>query len=278
MSASKDQNHAWRLARQHAMTSRLLGVEVMPIAPRSVTDATPVEHTPPSQAQPAAQPPAQASPDKPKTKPQAPAPSAATTSSKVERLAELRERYERESIVAKNMPGWNKIVFSDGSPDAALMFIGEAPGADEDASGIPFVGRAGQKLTEMITAMHLDRAAEGPRGVYIANILKVRPPNNRTPTPEEAAQDGIFLEEQIRIVQPRVIVTLGKPAANYLLRTSDSMGSLRGIWHNFEGIPVMPTYHPAYLLRAYTPENRRRVWSDLQQAMAKLRELGAINF
>jgi len=193
-------------------------------------------------------------------------------------LEELRERYERESIVAKTITGWNNVVFSDGSPDAALMFIGEAPGADEDATGVPFVGRAGQKLTEMIGAMKLDREAEGSRGVYIANVLKVRPPNNRTPTPEEAMHDGAFLEEQIAIVQPRVIVSLGKPAAHFLLRTSDSMGSLRGVWHEYRGIPVMPTYHPAYLLRAYTPENRRRVWSDLQQAMMKLRELGAIDF
>ncbi len=187
-------------------------------------------------------------------------------------------RYERESVVAKTITGWTNIVFSDGCPDAALMFIGEAPGADEDATGVPFVGRAGQKLTEMIGAMKLDRAARGSRGVYITNVLKVRPPNNRTPTPEEAMHDGGFLEEQIAIVEPKVIVTLGKPAAHFLLRTSDSMGSLRGVWHQYQGIPVMPTYHPAYLLRAYTPENRRRVWSDLQQAMMKLRELGAIEF
>lgn len=158
------------------------------------------------------------------------------------------------------------------------MFVGEAPGADEDASGIPFVGRAGQKLNEMISAMNLDRSAHGARGVYIANVLKVRPPNNRTPTPEEAMLDGVYLEEQIRIVRPSVIVTLGKPAVNYLLRSTESMGSLRGVWHEYEGIPLMPTYHPAYLLRAYTPENRRRVWSDLQAAMTKLRDLGAIDF
>lgn len=252
-----------RIARQHALTSKLLGVDIMPIGKARPERAV--------QSERAAETPAARAVEAPKA-------SASPKSSKTERLAELRERYERESVVAKSIEGWNSIVFSDGSPDAALMFIGEAPGADEDASGVPFVGRAGQKLTEMISAMQLDRAAEGSRGVYIANVLKVRPPNNRTPTPEEAMQDGPFLEEQIRIVEPRVIVTLGKPAANYLLRTSDSMGSLRGTWHEFDGIPVMPTYHPAYLLRAYTPENRRRVWSDLQQAMMKLRELGAIDF
>lgn len=265
MNETIDQDSALRLARQHAQTSRLLGVDVMPVAPPRAEPAVPA--------------PAERAKPTPRAEmPRADPAAAPLPGWKQERLQELRERYERESIVAKTITGWNKVVFSDGSPDAALMFIGEAPGADEDASGVPFVGRAGQKLTEMISAMKLDRAAEGARGVYIANVLKVRPPNNRTPTPEEAMHDGAFLEEQIAIVEPKVIVSLGKPAAHFLLRTSDSMGSLRGVWHEYRGIPVMPTYHPAYLLRAYTPENRRRVWSDLQQAMMKLRELGAIDF
>jgi DNA polymerase len=258
--------HLLRLARQHALTSRLLGVDVMPIAhPKAAAGPRPDAAAPP---------PAPADATRHQHAPPITPPA---TASKLDRLAELRDRYQRESVVAKAIEGWNNIVFSDGSPDAALMFIGEAPGADEDAQGIPFVGRAGQKLTEMIGAMKLDRAAQGHRGVYIANVLKVRPPNNRTPTPEEAKHDGAFLIEQIRIVQPRVIVTLGKPAANFLLDTTQSMGSLRGTWHEFEGIPVMPTYHPAYLLRAYTPENRRRVWSDLQQAIMKLREIGVFD-
>lgn len=189
--------------------------------------------------------------------------------SKAEMLAELRERYEREAVVPRMIEGWNRIVFSDGSADAELMFIGEAPGADEDAQGVPFVGRAGQKLTEMIIAMGLKR-----EDVYIANVLKVRPPGNRTPTPEEAALDGPYLVEQIRIVCPRVIVTLGLPAARFLLNSMESMGAMRGRWHEFEGIAVMPTYHPAYLLRAYTPENRKKVWSDLQMAMGRLRGEG----
>jgi len=266
-----DQDHPdlLRVARQHAITSRLFGVDVIPIA--RDRDGASVET-----------PPARAAESAPRPKPVAASSrspdSASARSDKRAALDELRARYEAESTVAKSIEGWNRIVFSDGSPDAALMFIGEAPGADEDASGVPFVGRAGQKLNEMISAMKLDREAEGARGVYIANVLKVRPPNNRTPTPDEAMSDGKFLEEQIRIVAPRVIVTLGKPAANYLLRNTDSMGSMRGVWHGFEGIPVMPTYHPAYLLRAYTPENRRRVWSDLQKAMMKLREVGAIDF
>lgn len=247
------------------MTSRLFGVDVMPLAPERAEP--PIEASSPRAAEPA-----------PKSQPSGKSGPVSATPDKQAALERLRERYEAESTVAKSITGWSKIVFADGSPDAALMFIGEAPGADEDASGVPFVGRAGQKLNEMISAMKLDRQADGARGVYIANVLKVRPPNNRTPTPEEAMSDGAFLEEQIRIVCPKVIVTLGKPAANYLLRSTDSMGSMRGVWHDFDGIPVMPTYHPAYLLRAYTPENRRRVWSDLQKAMMKLRELGAIDF
>ncbi len=226
-----------RIARQQARTSELLGASSVPIAPAG----------------------------------ERPAPGDGSTSgagacAKSARLAELRERYERESPVAAQMPGWTNIVFGDGSPDAQLMFIGEAPGADEDASGIPFVGRAGKKLNEMITAMGLVRE----RDVYIANVLKVRPPNNRTPTPDEARGDGPFLVEQIEIIAPRVIVTLGKPAANFILENTNTMGSMRGEWHEFRGIPVMPTYHPAYLLRAYTPENRKKVWSDLQKALSKI--------
>ncbi|MCA9294845.1 MAG: uracil-DNA glycosylase, partial [Phycisphaerales bacterium] len=180
-------------------------------------------------------------------------------------LEELRKRHAAESPVVASMPGWTNIVFGDGDPDARLMFVGEAPGADEDAQGIPFVGRAGKKLNEMIEAMGLSRAE-----VYISNVLKVRPPNNRTPTVDEASQEGPYLIEQIRIIQPEVIVTLGKPAANFLLGNQESMGSMRGRWHECMGIAVMPTYHPAYLLRAYTPENRKKVWSDLRSAMERL--------
>lgn len=226
-----------RIARQHARTSTLMGVGFLPVR----LDAPDVpRHTSGDDA---------------------------AEGGKAARLNTLRERYERESPLVTSMPGWNNIVFGDGSPDADLMFIGEAPGADEDAQGIPFVGRAGKKLNEMIIAMGLRR-----EDVYIANVLKVRPPNNRTPTPDEAAADGPFLVEQVDIIQPRVIVTLGKPAANFLLENNASMGSMRGRWHEFRGVPLMPTYHPAYLLRAYTPENRKKVWSDLQAALAKLTE------
>lgn len=180
-------------------------------------------------------------------------------------LDELRARYERESPLVREMPGWTNIVFGVGDPDARLMFVGEAPGADEDAQGVPFVGRSGQLLTKMIEAMGLSRDA-----VYIANVLKVRPPGNRTPTIDEASKDGPFLREQIRIIGPEVIVTLGKPAANLLLENSEAMGKMRGHWREYEGVPVMPTYHPAFLLRSYTEENRRKVWSDLSQVVDRL--------
>ncbi|MEM1165122.1 MAG: uracil-DNA glycosylase [Planctomycetota bacterium] len=180
-------------------------------------------------------------------------------------LEALRARHARESPILGHITGWTNIVFGDGSPDARLMFVGEAPGADEDAKGIPFVGRAGQLLNKMIIAMGLSRDE-----VYIANVLKVRPPNNRTPTPDEWAMDGPYLKDQVSIIQPEVIVTLGRPAAHYLLETTAAMGRLRGSWHDYAGVPVMPTYHPAYLLRAYTADNRQKVWSDLQQVMGRL--------
>jgi len=140
--------------------------------------------------------------------------------------------------------GRRHIVFADGDPNARLMFVGEGPGADEDASGIPFVGKAGQLLNNMIAAMGLKREA-----VYIANIVKCRPPANRTPEPVEANTCSPFLLEQIDIVRPQVIVALGATAATYLLGVKQSLGSLRGAWHACRGAKVCVTYHPAYLLR-----------------------------
>jgi len=183
---------------------------------------------------------------------------------KARQLAELRDEYERGVPPEPGAPH-TRVVFGDGNPDAELMFIGEAPGAEEDKQGVPFVGRAGQKLNDMIKAMGLER-----EDVYIANVLKRRPPNNATPTPEEAAKHGPWLVRQIEIIEPKVIVTLGKPAANFLLDNREPMNRLRGHWFEFAGVPVMPTFHPAYLLRSYTPENRRKVWSDLQMAMRRL--------
>jgi DNA polymerase len=161
-----------------------------------------------------------------------------------------------------------QIVFGDGNPNADLMFVGEGPGADEDARGLPFVGRAGQLLTDMIEKGLQIRRSD----VYICNIVKCRPPQNRTPLPDEVKRCRPFLEGQIAAVKPRVIVALGKPAASLLLGRDVPITRTRGQWHEFQGIPLMPTLHPAFVLRQYTEENRRNVWSDLKQALARSRE------
>lgn len=157
------------------------------------------------------------------------------------------------------------IVFGVGDPNADLMFVGEGPGADEDARGEPFVGRAGKKLDEMIAAIGLRR-----EDVYIANIVKCRPPGNRDPQPDEVGACSPFLFAQIAAIRPTVIVTLGSPAARTLLGTKVGITRLRGTWQEFRGTPVMPTYHPAYLLRAYTRENRRKVYDDLLAAKSRI--------
>jgi len=160
-----------------------------------------------------------------------------------------------------------RIVFGDGNPDADMMFVGEGPGADEDAQGLPFVGRAGQLLTQMI-----EKGLEIPRSqVYICNIVKCRPPKNRTPLDQEVQSCREFLDGQIAAVKPRVIVALGKPATSLLLGRPVAITQVRGQWQRYGDIPVMPTFHPAFVLRQYTPENRRNVWSDLQQALERAR-------
>jgi DNA polymerase len=159
--------------------------------------------------------------------------------------------------------GRHKIVFGDGSPTARLMFIGEGPGADEDAQGLPFVGKAGQLLNNMIAAMGLARAE-----VYIANIVKCRPPNNRVPEPVEANTCSQFLLRQIDVVQPEAIVALGSTAAMYLLGVRQSLSSLRGRWHKCRGAKLAVTYHPAFLLR--DPRQKAEAWKDLQMVMAEL--------
>ena len=149
------------------------------------------------------------------------------------------------------------------------MFIGEAPGAEEDRTGRPFVGAAGKKLGQMIESMGLAR-----EDVYIANILKARPPENRTPTSEEIEDSAPYLVEQIKIIRPAAIMTLGSPSTKFVLKTKEGITRLRGRWASWEEgdlqIPVMPTFHPAYLLRNYTKETRKQVWSDLQKVMELL--------
>jgi uracil-DNA glycosylase family 4 len=159
--------------------------------------------------------------------------------------------------------GRHTIVFADGDPNARLMFVGEGPGADEDATGVPFVGKAGQLLNNMIGAMGLKREE-----VYIANIVKCRPPGNRTPEFVEATTCSQFLLRQIDIVRPEVIVALGATAATYLLGVRQSLASLRGQWHAARGAKVAVTYHPAFLLR--DPRQKGEAWKDLQRVMAEL--------
>ncbi len=159
--------------------------------------------------------------------------------------------------------GRRTVVFGDGDADARLMFVGEGPGADEDASGVPFVGKAGQLLNNMIQAMGLKRDE-----VYIANVVKCRPPGNRVPEPEEAETCDQFLLRQVDVIQPRVIVALGATAAMYLLGVKQSLSSLRGRWHGCRGAKLAVTYHPAYLLR--DPRQKSEAWKDLQMVMGEL--------
>jgi uracil-DNA glycosylase len=159
--------------------------------------------------------------------------------------------------------GRRTIVFGDGDANARLMFVGEGPGADEDTSGIPFVGKAGQLLNNMIQAMGLKREE-----VYIANIVKCRPPANRVPEPVEANTCDQFLLQQIDVVQPQVVVALGATAAMYLLGVKQSLSALRGRWHSCRGAKLAVTYHPAFLLR--DPRQKGEAWKDLQMVMAEM--------
>jgi DNA polymerase len=163
--------------------------------------------------------------------------------------------------------GRTHIVFGVGNPEATLMFVGEGPGADEDVQGEPFVGRAGQLLTQIINAMGFAREE-----VYIANVVKCRPPGNRNPEPDEIAQCEPFLHAQIAAIRPRVIVALGKFAAQVLLATDTPISRLRGQFHSLRDIDVMPTFHPSYLLR--NPAAKREVWEDMKMVIARLKDEG----
>jgi len=155
-------------------------------------------------------------------------------------------------------------VFGIGNPSARLVFVGEAPGRDEDLQGEPFVGRAGQLLTEIITkGMRLRR-----EDVYICNVIKCRPPENRNPEPDEVSSCEPFLVRQLALIKPEVIVALGKFAVQALLRSKAPISQLRGRWFDYHGVKLMPTFHPAYLLR--NPADKRLVWEDIQKVMAVL--------
>jgi DNA polymerase len=186
-------------------------------------------------------------------------------SSRRERLALLEEQV-RTCTRCELHTGRTQTVFARGNPDSSLVFIGEGPGQEEDRTGQPFVGPAGQLLDKMIAAMGLHRD-----DVYICNVVKCRPPKNRTPLPHEAGACAPFLEAQVDTVAPRVIVALGRCAAENLGLVPEG-GSWRGRWGRYRGIDVMPTYHPAFLLRS--PEFKRPVWEDLQKVMGRLKSPG----
>jgi uracil-DNA glycosylase family 4 len=199
--------------------------------------------------------------DMPRTKP------AATVEQSTDRVSTLRLIREEMGDCTRcrlHKQGRKQIVFGVGNPHADLMFIGEAPGADEDEQGEPFVGRAGQLLTNMIKAMGLRR-----EDVYIANIIKCRPPGNRTPERDECETCSVFLMQQIKVISPKAIVALGAVAAKTLLAVNAPMSELRGKWYDFRGTKLAITYHPAFLLR--DPRQKKETWKDLQMVM---RELG----
>jgi uracil-DNA glycosylase len=177
-------------------------------------------------------------------------------------LLKIREDYG-ECTRCKLHSARNKIVFGDGNPKAELVFVGEGPGRDEDAQGLPFVGRAGKLLTQMIEAMGLQRS-----DVYICNVVKCRPPENRLPEPDEIKTCSPFLLRQLDVIAPRVIVCLGACSAQTLLETNRGISHFRGQWLDFRGRKLMATYHPAYLLR--NPAAKADVWKDLQKVMAVL--------
>jgi uracil-DNA glycosylase family 4 len=188
-----------------------------------------------------------------------------TADEKRQRLVALDANEVRGCTKCRLCETRTNTVFGEGDPDARIFFIGEGPGENEDLQGRPFVGRAGDLLNKWIAAMGLAREQ-----VYIGNIVKCRPPNNREPAPDEVATCTPYLQRQLEVVRPRVIITLGRPSAQYMLQSKLAMGKLRGNWHAWRGIKLMPTYHPAYVLRQYTVETRGAVWADLQKVMAEL--------
>ncbi len=266
-----------RIARQYLETTRFLGVDCVPVKvpepnpeptpPRRDYDRVPEIHTT-----------VRAVPPEPPTRPVVTetrvarvqgGPPELAARDKPAALEALRTRHDAQCGHCNAVTTHTQTVFGEGNPDADLMFVGEAPGAEEDRTGRPFVGRAGRKLDEIIGAMSLRR-----QDVYIANVLKSRPPENRTPLPAEVDLCALFLAEQIRIIRPKVLVSLGGPATKFMLRTNVGITRLRGNWATYDAgdlvIPVMPTFHPAYLLRNYTIDTRGKVWSDMQAAMERL--------
>jgi len=190
-------------------------------------------------------------------------PSAAVSACANDKFSVLRPEVMKCMQCPDLVANRRNIVFGTGSPDAELVFVGEAPGRDEDEQGEPFVGAAGQLLTKIIEAMHFKRDQ-----VYICNVLKCRPPGNRPPKPQEVLNCRPFLKRQLELLKPKIIVALGNFAAQSLLETDEGISRLRGRFLEYEGIKVMCTYHPAYLLRS--PGEKGKVWSDMKLVMAEL--------
>lgn len=163
--------------------------------------------------------------------------------------------------------GRTHVVFGSGNRQAQIVFVGEGPGADEDAQGLPFVGPSGELLTKIIMAIGLTRD-----DVYICNVVKCRPKNNLPPLPDEVAACNAYLVEQLELINPKVIVALGGPALKTLCKTTQGIAGTRGRWHSYRGIPVMPTLHPAFVLHQYTDANRRAVWEDMKAVLAKVKQ------
>lgn len=195
--------------------------------------------------------------------PDSSSPNAQPVACRAETLEELNARLQGCQLCPLCEKRQN-IVFGVGNPQANLVLVGEAPGREEDEKGFPFVGEAGRLLDRILFAMQLTR-----QDVYICNVIKCRPPSNRDPQPEEIAACEQFLKLQLAAIKPQLIITLGRFAAQTLLQTKDPIGRLRGHWREYQGIPLMPTFHPAYLLR--NPAGKRDVWEDMKQVMTRLK-------
>ncbi|MEK6675231.1 MAG: uracil-DNA glycosylase [Planctomycetota bacterium] len=249
-----DSDNLSSLLRQQLRTDQLLGLRFVPIPQRQVTESTRTHSRS-----------AKVETTQSEISPQ-------ELAAKTDALRLLDETQVRDCRKCGLCKTRTKTVFGQGHASARLVFVGEAPGYDEDQQGLAFVGKAGQLLTKMIMAMGLSRD-----DVFICNVLKCRPPNNRDPAADEISACSPYLREQLTTIQPEVIVALGSPASKTLLNTAQSIGKLRGQFHDYflsgiqgqgPSIPLMPTYHPAYLLR--TPEDKKKTWHDLQLVMSLL--------
>ncbi len=235
-----------RILRQHVQTDRLLGAGAVPVGSGAalIPDDTAGSATPLP---------------------------VLSRAEKIEQLTQMDEQEVSVCTACVLCESRTQTVFGEGDPDASIMFIGEGPGQNEDEQGRPFVGRSGDLLTKQIEAMGFERSQ-----VYIANVVKCRPPKNRTPLAPEVAACSGYLKRQIETIRPKVIITLGGPAAKLVLNVDQGITRIRGMWHEYTGVtpavPVMPTFHPAYLLRQYTKDNRAKVWSDLKAALKRLED------